>query len=124
MNEKKYIDILLVDEKTGKIISKAYNKRESSFKTLNHAEIICISKANKRMRSKILDKCILYVTLQPCDMCKTVIKEARIKKVYYLLERNIDKKQYFKTEFNKWVINKQYEDEYRKLLTFFFKKKR
>jgi len=83
---------LIVNEK-GKVIAKAYNNREKTHLTINHAELICINKANKCMKNKILDTCSLYVTLEPCDMCKSVIKEARIKNVYYLLNRNSKKKQ-------------------------------
>jgi len=114
---------LIVNEK-GKVIAKAYNNREKSHLTINHAELICINKANKCMKSKILDTCSLYVTLEPCDMCKAVIKEARIKSVYYLLNRNSEKKQYFKTAFK--LINNEIEnkEKYQQILTNFFKKRR
>lgn len=114
---------LIVDE-YNKIIAKAYNSRENTHSTLDHAEIKCILKANKCMRNKILNNCDLYVTLEPCDMCKTIIKEARIKNVYYLLERSKEKKQYFKTNFKNWKIDDYTKDKYKKILTNFFKKRR
>jgi len=114
---------LIVNEK-GKVIAKAYNNREKTHLTINHAELICINKANKCMKNKILDTCSLYVTLEPCDMCKSVIKEARIKNVYYLLNRNSKKKQYFKTAFK--LINNvsETQEKYQQILTNFFKKRR
>ena len=42
------VSAIVVDSK-GKIIAKAYNKREKSYLTLNHAELICISEANKHV---------------------------------------------------------------------------
>ena len=83
-----------------KIISKAYNKRNKSNKTTDHAEIIAIQKANKKIKSWKLTNLSMIVTLEPCDMCKTVIKESRIKNVYYLVQRYTFKKQYKCTIFS------------------------
>lgn len=85
------IAALIIDEK-GKIISKAYNTRNIKQQTINHAEILVITKANKKLKSWRLNKCTLYVTIEPCDMCKSVIKESRIQNVYYLLPRLPEKK--------------------------------
>ena len=117
------ISALIVNDK-GKIIAKAHNNREKTHLTINHAEIICINKANKCMKNKLLDNCSLYITLEPCDMCKVVIKEARIKNVYYLLNRNPDKKLHSKTSFK--LINNHLaeKDNYQQLLANFFKKRR
>lgn len=115
---------LIVNDLNGKILGKCFNNRENTHKTINHAEILCINKANKCMKNKILDNCSLYVTLEPCDMCKLVIKEARIKNVYYLLSRNPQKKQYKKINFE--LINNNFElkEKYQHLLADFFKKRR
>ena len=118
------VSALIVNNKNNNIIYKAYNSREKKFYTLDHAEIKCINKANKCMKNKILDNCDLYVTLEPCDMCKSIIKEARIKNVYYLLERNKNKKQYSKTNFQNWYVDENKKEEYRKIIANFFKKRR
>lgn len=115
---------LVVNRKNGKVIARAYNNREKTYLTLNHAESICITKANKSLKNKILDSCDLYVTLEPCDMCKAIIKEARIKNVYYLLERNLEKKQYSKTNFENLNNFSKEKDKYKEILTTFFKKMR
>jgi len=67
----------------GKIIAKAFNKREKSKDATNHAEIICIKKACKKLKDFRLNNAELYVTLEPCLMCLGAILNARIKKVYY-----------------------------------------
>ena len=72
----------------GKIIAKAHNTREKNKKITGHAEINAIEKASKNKKTWHLDNCELYVTLKPCKMCIEIIKEARIKKVYYITERN------------------------------------
>lgn len=67
----------------GKIIAKAHNKRESTKDATNHAEIICIKKACKKLKDFRLNNADLYVTMEPCLMCLGAILNARIKKVYF-----------------------------------------
>lgn len=66
-----------------KIISKAHNERDKSNIVTKHAEIIAIEKANKKLKNWRLIDCILYCTLEPCEMCKEVIKNSKISKVIY-----------------------------------------
>ena len=70
-----------------KIVAKAHNDRQSRYNVLGHAEINAIIKAGKKTKDWRLDTCELYVTLYPCKMCKMIIKESRINKVYYLLDK-------------------------------------
>lgn len=117
------IAALIIDE-NGKIISKAYNTRNIKQQTINHAEILAITKANKKLKSWRLNKCTLYVTIEPCDMCKSVIKESRIQNVYYLLPRLPEKNQYNKTIFNKLKDMSKKEDKYQEIINKFWKNKR
>ena len=81
--DKDEIPIGVAIVKDGKIISQAHNLRDSKQIVTKHAEIIAIEKANRRLNNWRLIDCILYTTLEPCDMCSEVIKEAKIKKVVY-----------------------------------------
>ena len=74
--------------KDNKIISKAYNKKYKNNNPLDHAEIIAIKKACKKLNTSNLIDCTLIVTLKPCSMCKELIKEVRLKNVYYILDNN------------------------------------
>ena len=74
--------------KNNKIISKSYNRVNKKNNILNHAEINCIIKAQKKLKNWRLNDCELYVTLEPCSMCKEIIKKSRIKKVYYYIKQN------------------------------------
>lgn len=65
----------------GKIIARAYNKRNTNKSTLAHAEILAIQKASKKMGDWRLEECIMYITLEPCQMCAGAIVQARIPKV-------------------------------------------
>lgn len=66
-----------------KIIARGHNLRDSSKIVTKHAEIIAIEKANKKLNNWRLVECTLYTTLEPCSMCKEVIKESKIKKVVF-----------------------------------------
>lgn len=50
---------------------------------INHAEVIALQKANKKLGSWRLDGCDLYVTLEPCAMCAGAIIQSRIRNVYF-----------------------------------------
>lgn len=64
-----------------KIIGRGYNKRNTKKTTLAHAELIAIQKASKTMGDWRLEDCVMYVTLEPCQMCSGAIVQARIKEV-------------------------------------------
>lgn len=66
----------------GKVIARAYNRRNIDKNTLSHAEMIAIKKASKKLGDWRLDGCEMYVTLEPCQMCAGAIVQSRIKKVY------------------------------------------
>lgn len=83
----------------GKIISCAYNKKNINNNALLHAEIVCLFKAYKKLKRWNLSDCSLYVTLEPCDMCKLLIQESRIKQVYYIQKRGKINNNYAKTQY-------------------------
>lgn len=105
--------------KDNKIIAKSYNKIEKKQDSTSHAEMNVIKLASKKLKNWRLIDCDLYVTLEPCDMCKGAIKNSRIKNVYFLIpkkEENIQKTTY--------KTIKNYQTEYLDLLQGFFKEKR
>lgn len=115
----------------GKIIARGYNVREKSQNALNHAEIIAIDKACKKLRSWRLEDCEIYVTLEPCLMCYGAILNARMKKLYFGAKDN--KSQIDKTlllsknnglNHNIEIEQGVLERECSELLTNFFKKAR
>jgi tRNA(adenine34) deaminase len=62
----------------GKIIGRGYNQIEQLKDPTAHAEMIAITAASNHLQSKRLEKCTLYVTLEPCPMCAGAIVLARI----------------------------------------------
>jgi tRNA(adenine34) deaminase len=65
------------------VIAQAHNQREQLHDPTAHAEMIAITQAAEALRSWRLEKCILYVTLEPCPMCAGAIVQARLPYVVY-----------------------------------------
>jgi tRNA(adenine34) deaminase len=61
-----------------RIIGKGYNQIERLQDPTAHAEMIAITAAAAQLRSRRLEECTLYVTLEPCPMCAGAIVQARI----------------------------------------------
>lgn len=80
--DKLEVPVGAVIVKDGKIIARAHNLKETKYDTTNHAEIIAIQKASRKLKSWRLLDCEMYVTLEPCSMCAGALINARIKKVY------------------------------------------
>ena len=69
--------------KNGKVIGRGYNRRETNQNVLEHAELMAIRQACRKLGSWRLIDCDLYVTLEPCPMCAGAIIQSRIKNVYF-----------------------------------------
>lgn len=67
----------------GKIIARGENQVQYKKNPTLHAEIVAINRACKKLGTKFLDDCDIYVTLEPCAMCASAISFARIKNVYF-----------------------------------------
>lgn len=65
----------------GKIIARGYNRRNRDKNTLAHAELTAIKKASKKTGDWRLEDCIMYVTLEPCQMCAGAIVQSRMQRV-------------------------------------------
>ena len=89
--KKNEVPVACIIVKDDKIIAKAYNKTVKTNNVLDHAEIIAIRKASKKLNNWRLNDCKLYVSLEPCDMCKEVIKKSRISEVIYYSKQNNNK---------------------------------
>ena len=60
------------------VIGKAHNMREQLTDPTAHAEMIAITQAAKALGTWRLEKCILYVTLEPCPMCAGAVVLGRV----------------------------------------------
>lgn len=89
--KKNEVPIACIITKDDKIIAKAYNKTNKTNNILDHAEIIAIKKASKRLHNWRLNDCKMYISLEPCSMCKEIIKKSRLSEVIYYSKQNNNK---------------------------------
>lgn len=75
--------------KNNKIVAKAHNQKEFFNCATKHAELLVIEKASKILKNWRLCDCEIYITLEPCPMCASAIKQSRINTIYYGL-KNFD----------------------------------
>lgn len=109
--------------KDGQIIGEGYNTREKNNDVMGHAEINAIKDASKKLNNWNLQESVMYVTLKPCSMCLSVIRESRIDFVYYLLDKPEKKFEYSKTAIHNFD-DENAKEEYLGILQDFFKKLR
>ncbi len=67
----------------GQVVAVGHNRREQLCDPTAHAEMITLTQAARALGSWRLERCILYVTLEPCPMCAGAIVQARIPFVVY-----------------------------------------
>ena len=109
--------------KDGKIIGEGYNTREKNNDVMGHAEINAIKDASKNLNNWNLQGSVMYVTLKPCSMCLSVIRESRVDFVYYLLDKSEKKFEYSRTAIHNFD-DENAKEEYLRILQDFFKKLR
>ena len=67
----------------GKIIARGENLVQRKQNPTLHAEIVAINRACKKLGTKFLDDCDIYISLEPCAMCATAISFARIRNICF-----------------------------------------
>jgi len=67
----------------GKLIASAHNQRIQLRDPTAHAEMLAITQAAESVGDWRLERCTLYVTLEPCPMCAGAIVQARIPNVVF-----------------------------------------
>ena len=77
------VPIGAVIECGGRIIARAYNYTERLNDATAHAEMQAITMATSFLGGKYLDKCTIYVTVEPCPMCAAALAWSQIKRIVY-----------------------------------------
>jgi tRNA(adenine34) deaminase len=75
------VGALVVQE--GKVIGEGWNRPIAASDPTAHAEIQALRSAAESLRNYRLPGAILYVTLEPCDMCLGAMFHARIARVVF-----------------------------------------
>ncbi len=129
MNEVPVGAVLVKDNK---VLAKAYNQKEKCKCVTKHAEILVVEKVSSIINNWRLEGCDIYITLEPCPMCASAIKQARISNVYYgVSNRDTNNGNIIRSIFEKDKINPAvkyscgyFEKEIIKLMNDFFTRQR
>lgn len=65
------------------IIARGYNQTEGKSDSTQHAEIICLQKASRKLKKWRLLQTTLYCTLEPCPMCAGALLQARVARLVW-----------------------------------------
>jgi len=68
------------------IIAESRNAMRGSIDPTAHAEMVAIRAAAEKLGTSRLDKCTLWVTLEPCAMCAAAVALARMKALRFAAE--------------------------------------
>ena len=69
--------------KDGEIIGEGRNNVISDQDVTSHAEINAIRAASNTIKNYRLNKCSIFITLEPCHMCAKAIIDARLKNLIF-----------------------------------------
>ncbi len=72
--------VIVVDNR---LIARTHNLTELLVDVTAHAEMQAITSASNFLGGKYLHNCILYVTLEPCQMCAGALYWSQISKIVY-----------------------------------------
>lgn len=117
----------------GKIIARGENLVQRKQNPTLHAEIVAINRACKKLGTKFLDDCDIYISLEPCAMCATAISFARIRNIYFAARDDkgggiTSNARVFENDKHLWHPNivqlPEYADASAELLREFFAKRR
>ena len=67
----------------GRVLAQAHNLRETLADPTAHAERLALTLAGRALGTWRLDRCTLYVTLEPCPMCAGAIVQGRLARVVF-----------------------------------------
>ena len=73
----------VVVDPTGTVVARGHNQVEKRGCQTAHAEVLALQKACKKLGDWRLDGYWVYVTLEPCSMCMSLMKLCRIAGITY-----------------------------------------
>ena len=78
-DEVPVVAVVAIEEE---IISVTKNQVELLKKPWCHAEFLAVSEACEALQTKYLDMASIYVTLEPCAFCASMLEKVRIKNIF------------------------------------------
>jgi tRNA(Arg) A34 adenosine deaminase TadA len=74
--------------KDGEIVASGSNDVIRTNDPTNHAEIVAIREACRKLETYHLDGCIMYASCEPCPMCLGAIYWSRIERLFFAATRD------------------------------------
>lgn len=117
----------------GRVIARGENRVQKNKDATQHAEIVAIRSAAKKLGRKFLDGCEIYITLEPCAMCAAALSFARIGRVVFAARDEkgggiLNNARIYETDRHLWkpAVSEmpEYAAESAEMLKEFFRKKR
>ncbi len=65
------------------LVARSSNRKEALRDASAHAEILAIGQASAALEDWRLERCTIYVTLEPCAMCTGAIIQARLPRLVF-----------------------------------------
>jgi tRNA(adenine34) deaminase len=69
--------------RSGRVVASAGNRRHRMNDPSGHAEILALREAGRKLGDWRLGGCRLYVSLEPCPMCVSACRQARLELVVW-----------------------------------------
>ena len=84
LEDAREVPVGAVVVRKGEIIARAHNERETdAHDPFGHAEMLAMRQAAKKLGTRHLRDCTLYVTLEPCPMCAGAMMLAELEACYF-----------------------------------------
>ena len=80
------VGAVIFRDETYELISWSYNQMRTNKSSLDHAEMIALKVAMKRLQNERLIGCSMITTLEPCPMCAQAISYARLNNIIFSAE--------------------------------------
>lgn len=80
--EEDEVPVGCVIVKNNQVLALTHNRKEQMNSATKHAEILAIEEASSKLNNWRLDGCDVYITLEPCPMCASALKQARVSHIF------------------------------------------
>lgn len=80
------VGAVIIKDGTYELVSWSYNQMRTNKSSLDHAEMLTLKDAMKRLQNERLTGCSMITTLEPCPMCAQAISYARLSNIIFSAE--------------------------------------
>lgn len=80
------VGAVIIKDESHELVSWSYNQMRVNKSSLDHAEMLALKDAMKRLQNERLTGCSMITTLEPCPMCAQAISYARLNNIIFSAE--------------------------------------